>query len=137
MGNECNSQFEISHNNQAMIDRFYDAYDRGELFEEFVSVDPAFLVPALGDDHGRNLVAQSFGFKSYSEYLDDLWGCSGYYNAEENSFSTNWSPADNFFLKLRGYGFRFEYVYAEPGQNIAGIITHNKHWKFGVLGFYQ
>jgi hypothetical protein len=148
---------ELAHEDPAMIIRAKDAFNRGELLQEFIPVPKELQIVAgcVGDKDDPKqieLEAQTmhnlstFGYANWYDYcvgewgtkwdvgLDGSWGEA--VDVDPNgcltlSFDSAWSPPVNAYEKLVELGFSVSAYYYESGMAFCGI------WADGSDEFYE
>ena len=142
MPNWCNNNLVLEHDDPAMIQRAFDALERGEFLSEFIPVPKELsetISGSYGDDAKQALLeAQTranidkFGYGNWYDYCVGEWGTKwdcGEQGASDihpegkmlhTSFDTAWAPPINAYEKLVEMGFRVEAMYYEPGMGYAG-----------------
>jgi hypothetical protein len=130
-----------------MIQRAFDALERGEFLSEFIPV-PKELSETISGSYGddakqaeleaqtaRNL--EKFGYGNWYDYCVAEWGTKwdcGEQGASDihpggrmlhTAFDTAWAPPVNAYEKLVDLGFGVEAMYYEPGMGYAG--SFGKH----------
>lgn len=145
MPNWCNNVVELAHEDPAMIVRAKDAFNRGELLQEFIPV-PAELQIVAGrvsdPDEQAKLEAQEkvnfakYGYTNWYDYcvnewgtkwdvgLDGAWGDPAEIQEDGRltlSFDSAWSPPINAYAKLCDLGFSVRGYYFEGGMMFAGV----------------
>ena len=142
MPNWCNNNLVLEHDDPAMIQRAFDALERGEFLSEFIPVPKELsetISGSYGDDAKQALLeAQTranidkFGYGNWYDYCVGEWGTKwdcGEQGASDihpggkmlhTSFDTAWAPPVNAYEKLVDMGFRVEAMYYEPGMGYAG-----------------
>ena len=141
MPNWCNNNLVLEHDDPAMIQRAFDALERGEFLSEFIPVPEELKIVAgmvsdpdaqkkLEEDTARNL--ETFGYGNWYDYCVGEWGTKwdcGEQGASDihpggkmlhTFFDTAWAPPINAYEKLVEMGFRVEAMYYEPGMGYAG-----------------
>jgi hypothetical protein len=141
MPNWCNNNLVLEHDDPAMIQRAFDALERGEFLNEFIPVPEELKIVAgmvsdpdaqkkLEEDTARNLA--TFGYGNWYDYCVGEWGTKwdcGEQGASDihpggkmlhTFFDTAWAPPVNAYEKLVEMGFRVEAMYYEPGMGYAG-----------------
>jgi hypothetical protein len=145
MPNWCNNNLVLEHDDPAMIQRAFDALERGEFLNEFVPV-PQELKDTVSGFHGdpetqRKLEEQTqsnidkFGYGNWYDYCVGEWGTKwdvGEQGASDihpggkmlhTSFDSAWSPPVSAYEKLEEMGFRVEAMYYESGMGYAGTYS--------------
>jgi hypothetical protein len=141
MPNWCNNNLTLEHDDPAMIQRAYDALERGEFLSEFIPVPEQLKIVAgcVGDpdeqrkleaDTARNL--EELGYGNWYDFCVGEWGTKwdcGEQGASDirpdglmlhTAFDTAWAPPVAAYEKLVEMGFRVEAMYYEPGMGYAG-----------------
>lgn len=125
-----------------MIQRAYDALERGEFLQEFIPVPQELkdtVSGSFGDDERQALLeAQTqsnidkFGYGNWYDYCVNEWGTKwdcGEQGASDihpdgrilhTAFDTAWAPPVAAYEKLEALGFRVNAMYYEPGMGYAG-----------------
>jgi hypothetical protein len=147
MPNWCSNNLVLTHEDPAMIQRAYDALERGEFLEEFIPVPQQLKIVAgfvsdeaeqakLEADTKRNL--EELGYGNWYDYCVGEWGTKWDVGEQGNSdihpggkmlhtfFDSAWSPPINAYEKLMELGFGVEAMYHEGGMCYAGT------WSDGV-----
>jgi hypothetical protein len=142
MPNWCNNNLTLEHDDPAMIQRAYDALERGEFLQEFIPVPLELkdtVSGSFGDDERQALLeAQTqsnidkFGYGNWYDYCVNEWGTKwdcGEQGASDihpdgkilhTAFDTAWAPPVAAYEKLEAMGFRVNAMYYEPGMGYAG-----------------
>ena len=153
MPNWCNNHLTLTHEDPAMIQRAYDALERGEFLNEFIPVPEELKITAgyLGDgDAQKELEAQTkanvekFGYGNWYDYCVGEWGTKWDVGEQGNAdinptdpcmltagFDSAWAPPVNAYEKLVELGFSVKAGYYEGGMAFAGI------WEDGDDDFYE
>jgi len=141
MPNWCNNNLTLTHEDPAMIQRAFDALERGEFLQEFVPVPEQLKIVAgcVGDpdeqkkleaDTARNL--EDLGYGNWYDYCVGEWGTKwdvGEQGASDihpegrmlhTFFDSAWSPPIYAYEKLVAMGFGVEAMYYEGGMGYAG-----------------
>jgi hypothetical protein len=128
-----------------MIQRAYDALERGEFLQEFIPV-PKELTETVSGFHGdadeqRKLEEQTkrnveqFGYGNWYDYCVNEWGTKwdcGEQGASDihpggrmlhTSFDTAWAPPVAAYEKLEAMGFGVDAMFYEPGMGYAGTYA--------------
>ena len=145
MPNWCNNTLELAHKDPAMIVRARDAFNRGELLQEFIPVPESLHIVAgcvsdeaeqakLEADTARNM--ETIGYGNWYDYCVAEWGTKwdvgldgSYGHAVEIqedgrltlSFDSAWSPPVPAYEKLMELGFEVRAYYFEGGMMFAGV----------------
>ena len=145
MPNWCNNNLVLEHDDPAMIQRAFDALERGEFLQEFVPV-PQELKDTISGYHGdadeqAKLEAQTranvekYGYGNWYDYCVGEWGtkwdvgeqgCSDIHPGGKmlhTTFDSAWSPPVNAYQKLEELGFRVEAQFYECGMQFAGAYS--------------
>ena len=141
MPNWCNNNLTLQHEDPKMIQRAYDALERGEFLNEFIPVPDALKITAgfLGDtEEQRNLEnatarnLEELGYGNWYDYCVGEWGtkwdvgdqgCSDIHPDGlmlHTTFDSAWSPPVRAYEKLTELGFTVNAMYYEPGMAYAG-----------------
>ena len=144
MPNWCSNNLILEHEDPAMIQRAFDALERGEFLQEFIPVPDQLMIVAgsVGDpveqakleaDTKRN--QEELGYGNWYDYCVGEWGtkwdvgeqgCSDVHPEGKMlhaHFDSAWSPPVNAYEKLVDMGFRVEAMYYEPGMGYAGTYS--------------
>ena len=145
MPNWCNNNLTLEHEDPAMIQRAFDALERGEFLNEFIPV-PQELKDTVSGFHGdpeeqAKLEAQTranidkFGYGNWYDYCVGEWGTKwdvGEQGASDihpegrmlhTSFDSAWAPPLNAYQKLEALGFKVDAMFYEGGMQFAGSYT--------------
>ncbi len=145
MPNWCNNNLILEHDDPAMIQRAYDALERGEFLQEFIPV-PQELKDTVSGFHGdpdeqAKLEAQTraniekYGYGNWYDFCVGEWGTKwdvGEQGASDihpegrmlhTAFDSAWSPPVNAYEKLEAMGFRVEAMFYEGGMAYAGTYS--------------
>lgn len=141
MPNWCHNRVTMSHSDPAMIQRAYDAFRRGEFFNEFFPCPPDLLRKGVecygGNDSDtynnmRSENLQNFGYQSWYDWniahYGTKWDVGGNEetitlidpNTIEMDFSSAWSPPINGYNSLLSLDFEIKAYYNEPGMSFCG-----------------
>jgi hypothetical protein len=141
MPNWCNNNLTLEHEDPKMIQRAFDALERGEFLNEFIPVPKQLQIVAgcVGDpdeqakleaDTKRNL--EELGYGNWYDYCVGEWGtkwdvgdqgCSDIHpdgRMLHTTFDSAWSPPVRAYEKLTELGFTVNAMYYEPGMCYAG-----------------
>jgi len=115
MPNWCSNSVSVTHPDAAQIQRFKEAFDKGELLQEFVPCPQELLE----GDGWYDWCVSNWGTKW------DIQPCGIEVNEFEGkdidcSFDTAWSPPIAFFNELAKQGFGIRAMYYEPGMGFCG-----------------
>ena len=142
MPNWCSNNLVLTHEDPAMIQRAYDALERGEFLSEFIPVPEQLKIVAgmvsdeaeqkkLEEDTARNL--EQLGYGNWYDYCVGEWGtkwdvgqqgCSDIHpegRMLHTFFDSAWAPPVNAYEKLMDLGFGVEAMYYEGGMAYAGV----------------
>ena len=145
MPNWCNNNLTLTHEDPAMIQRAYDALERGEFLSEFIPV-PADLQITSGylgsGDEQKELERKTaenrekYGYGNWYDYCVSEWGTKWDVGGQGQSdihpdgkmlhtaFDSAWSPPINAYEKLVEMGFGVEAMYYEGGMGYAGAFSN-------------
>ena len=152
MPNWCNNNLTLQHEDPAMIQRAYDALERGEFLNEFIPVPEQLQIVAgsVGDpveqakleaDTKRN--QEELGYGNWYDYCVGEWGTKwdcGEQGCQDihpdgkmlhTTFDTAWSPPIAAYEKLTALGFTVGAMYYEPGMAYCGV------WEDGNDDYYN
>jgi hypothetical protein len=152
MPNWCNNFVELAHEDPKMIQRAYDALERGEFLQEFIPVpeDLKIVAGCVGDpdeqkkleaDTARNV--EKYGYGNWYDYCVNEWGTKwdvGDQGANDihpdgnlltASFDSAWAPPINAYAKLEELGFMIRAGYYESGMAYCG------QWENGNDDYYD
>ena len=141
MPNWCNNNLTLTHEDPKMIQRAYDALERGEFLQEFIPVPEALKIVAgsVGDpveqakleaDTKRN--QEELGYSNWYDYCVSEWGTkwdvgeSGASDIHPDGkmlhtyFDSAWAPPVYAYEKLVELGFGVDAMYYEGGMGYAG-----------------
>ena len=142
MPNYCSNNLTLTHKDPAMIQRAYDALERGEFLSEFIPV-PQALKETMSGFHGdpeeqakldaqtQNNIAK-FGHGNWYDFCVGEWGtkwdvgdqgCSDIHpdgRMLHTSFDSAWAPPTAAYAKLEQLGFQVDAQYYEGGMGYAG-----------------
>jgi hypothetical protein len=144
MPNWCNNNLTLTHEDPKMIQRAYDALERGEFLQEFIPVPEALKIVAgcVGDpveqakleaDTARNV--EEIGYGNWYDYCVGEWGTKwdvgedGATDIHPNCkmlhtyFDSAWAPPVYAYEKLVELGFGVEAMYFEGGMGYAGSFS--------------
>ena len=155
MPNWCNNNLTLEHEDPAMIQRAYDALQRGEFLNEFIPVPEDLKITAgyLGDgDAQKELEAQTkrnvekYGYGNWYDYCVGEWGTKWDVGGDgqsdihpdgkmlHTSFDSAWSPPVNAYEKLEQLGFRVNAMFYESGMAFAGSYEDGNCEDFSLEG---
>lgn len=158
MPNWCNNTLHISHEDPAMMKRFQDGWNKGQVMNEFFPI-PQELKDTIAGSCGKDTPEQAelekkeasniakYGYKNWYNFAVGEWGTkwdfgnddqsSGGINDDQLSgevtvcFCSAYSPPIGGYEKLTDSGFNIRAVYFEPGMNFCGS------WSDGIDDFYD
>ena len=145
MPNWCSNNLVLTHEDPAMIQRAYDALERGEFLNEFIPVPESLKIVAgsvgdpdeqkkLEEDTARNL--EELGYGNWYDFCVGEWGTKWDCGEQGNSdihpegrmlhtfFESAWGPPVNAYEKLVEMGFGVEAMYHEGGMCFAGTWSN-------------
>jgi hypothetical protein len=155
MPNWCNNNLTLEHDDPAMIQRAYDALERGEFLQEFIPVpeDLQIVAGRLGDgDEQRELERKTaenvakYGYGNWYDYCIGEWGTKWDVGGQgqsdihpdgrmlHTSFDSAWSPPVNAYAKLEAQGFRVSAMFYEGGMAFAGEYSDGNCNDFSLEG---
>ena len=155
MPNWCNNNLTLEHEDPAMIQRAYDALERGEFLNEFIPVPEDLKITAgyLGDgDAQKELEAQTkrnvekYGYGNWYDYCVGEWGTKWDVGGDgqsdihpdgkmlHTSFDSAWSPPLNAYEKLEQLGFKVNAMFYESGMAFAGSYEDGNCEDFSLEG---
>ena len=141
MPNWCNNNLTLTHEDPAMIQRAYDALERGEFLNEFIPVPADLQITSgyLGNgDEQKELERKTaenrekYGYGNWYDYCVGEWGTKWDVGGQGQSdihpdgkmlhttFDSAWSPPVNAYVKLEELGFGVNAMYYEGGMAYAG-----------------
>ena len=141
MPNWCNNNLTLQHEDPAMIQRAYDALERGELLNEFIPVPEDLKITSgyLGSgDEQKELERQTkanvekYGYGNWYDYCVGEWGTKWDVGNDSQSdvhpdgkmlhtyFDSAWAPPVRAYEKLTELGFTVGAMYYEPGMAYCG-----------------
>jgi hypothetical protein len=155
MPNWCNNNLTLEHDDPKMIQRAYDALERGEFLQEFIPVPESLKIVAgsVGDpveqakleaDTARN--REVYGYGNWYDFCVGEWGTKWDVGDQGNSdirpdglmlhttFDSAWSPPVNAYQKLEELGFRVNAMYYEPGMCYAGAYGSGNDEEINLEG---
>jgi hypothetical protein len=156
MPNWCNNNLTLEHDDPQMIQRAFDALERGEFLQEFIPV-PKDLTETVAGSHGdpveqAKLVEQTqrniekYGYGNWYDYCVGEWGTKwdiGEQGASDihpegrmlhTYFDSAWSPPINAYEKLEALGFRVDAMFYEGGMGFAGAYSNGSCEDFELEG---
>ena len=141
MPNWCNNNLTLTHEDPKMIQRAYDALERGEFLQEFIPVPEDLKITAgyLGSgDEQKELERKTaenvakHGYGNWYDYCVSEWGPKWDVGGDgqsdihpdgkmlHTSFDSAWSPPVYAYEKLVELGFGVDAMYYEGGMGYAG-----------------
>ena len=141
MPNWCNNNLTLEHDDPAMIQRAFDALERGEFLNEFIPVPADLQITSgyLGNgDEQKELERKTaenrekYGYGNWYDYCVGEWGTKWDVGGQGQSdihpdgkilhtaFDSAWSPPISAYEKLERLGFRVNALYYEGGMAFAG-----------------
>ena len=144
MPNWCNNNLTLEHEDPAMIQRAFDALERGEFLSEFIPVPQDLQITAgrLGDgDEQRELERKTaenvakYGYGNWYDFCCGEWGTKWDVGGQGQSdihpdgtmlhttFDSAWSPPVNAYEKLEQLGFKVDAMFYESGMAFAGTYS--------------
>ena len=155
MPNWCNNNLTLTHEDPAMIQRAYDALERGEFLNEFIPV-PADLQITSGylgsGDEQKELERKTaenrekYGYGNWYDYCVGEWGTKWDVGGQgqsdihpdgkmlHTSFDSAWSPPVNAYVKLEELGFGVNAMYYEGGMGYAGAYGDGNDEEINLEG---
>jgi hypothetical protein len=142
MPNWCNNHLTLTHKDPAMIQRAYDALERGEFLQEFIPVPESLKIVAgfVGDPEEQRKLEEAtqrnketLGYGNWYDYCVGEWGTKWDTGESGNNdihpdglmltagFDTAWSPPVRAYEKLEAQGFTVSAMYYEPGMAFCGV----------------
>jgi len=155
MPNWCNNNLTLTHEDPAMIQRAYDALERGEFLNEFIPVPQALkdtVSGSMGEDHREAHEAQQasnrekYGYSNWYDYCVGEWGTKWDVGGQgqsdihpdgkmlHTSFDSAWSPPVNAYVKLEELGFGVNAMYYEGGMAYAGAYGDGNDEEINLEG---
>jgi hypothetical protein len=156
MPNWCNNNLTLEHEDPAMIQRAYDALERGEFLQEFIPV-PKDLTDTIAGSYGeedkqkalveataRNV--EKYGYGNWYDYCVGEWGTKwdvGEQGCQDirpdglmlhTTFDSAWSPPVNAYVKLEELGFKVNAMYYESGMAFAGAYGDGNDEEISLEG---
>ena len=145
MPNWCNNNLTLTHEDPAMIQRAYDALERGEFLSEFIPVpeDLQIVAGSVGDPLEQKELerktaenVKKYGYGNWYDYCVGEWGTKWDVGGQgqtdihpdgkmlHTTFDSAWSPPLNAYEKLVEMGFGVEAMYYEGGMGYAGAFSN-------------
>lgn len=134
MPNWCNNNLTLEHDDPAMIQRAFDALERGEFLSEFCPI-PKELGDAIADGSVNAELVEKYGYNNWYDYCVAEWGTKwdcGEQGASDihpdgrmlhTYFDSAWSPPIGAYEKLEKLGFRVDAQFYEGGMAFAGTYS--------------
>lgn len=128
MPNWCMNNLIVSHESKKKLQRFVDAYNRGETMNEFLPIPEGYV--ESGDWYDwciKNWGTKwDFGKEEYDDpaVITKVHMKSGKFYQVGISPNTAWSPPIDFYNHLMDLGYNVHASYFEPGMCFCGIY-HN------------
>jgi hypothetical protein len=143
MPNWCNNFIELKHEDPAMIQRAYDAMERGEFLNEFIPV-PLELREATANGSTNEQLIEKYGYSDWYGYCTNEWGTKWDVGEQGNAdinpndptvmtagFDSAWAPPTAAYEKLMDLGFEIRAGYYESGMAYCG------QWEDGNDDYYD
>lgn len=164
MPNWCSNSITIKHQNEALLQRFVDAYNAGAVMQDFCPCPQDLIDTVAGSPHDegererneqkkqRNL--QQYGHETWFDWKVENWGSKWDFGRRvdeapiklrrkngkayvEIAFDTAWSPPIAFYEHVRGaFGFDITAHYFEPGVGYCGTYKNGQD-KFVDIGDFS
>lgn len=155
MPNWCSNNLTLEHDDPEMIRRAHEAFERGELLNEFIPVPEDLKITAgyLGDgDAQKELEAQTkrnvekYGYGNWYDFCCGEWGTKWDVGSDGTTdvhpdgkmlhtyFDSAWSPPINAYEKLVEMGFGVEAMYYEGGMCYAGTFSNGADEELNLEG---
>ena len=113
MPNWCDNYFSVTHSDAAQLQRMQEAYARGELFQEFMPIEPE--EDTVSGHAAKWGTKWDVGGKDYD--------CDLVNNQLTMRFDTAWAPPLGFYEHLTSLGFSVIAYYYEPNMQFCGQWT--------------
>jgi hypothetical protein len=141
MPNWCNNNLTLQHKDPAMIQRAYDALERGEFLNEFIPVPEDLKITSgfLGSgpeqlelERQTKANVEKYGYGNWYDYCVGEWGTKWDVGGDSQSdihpdgkmlhtyFDSAWAPPIRAYEKLTELGFTVGAMYYEPGMAYCG-----------------
>ena len=155
MPNWCNNNLTLTHEDPAMIQRAYDALERGEFLNEFIPVPADLQITSgyLGNgDEQKELERKTaenrekYGYGNWYDFCVGEWGTKWDVGGQgqsdihpdgkmlHTSFDSAWSPPVNAYVKLEELGFGVNAMYYEGGMAYAGAYGDGNDEEINLEG---
>jgi hypothetical protein len=163
MPNWCNNVVELAHEDPQMIVRARDAFNRGELLQEFCPVPEDLKIVAgmvsdpdeqtkLEEDTARNV--EKYGYGNWYDYCVNEWGTKWDVGGDSAwgdpveiqedgrltlSFDSAWAPPTAAYDKLLDLGFSVRGYYYESGMCFCGVYDdgYDDYFEIGDMSWEQ
>jgi hypothetical protein len=134
MPNWCNNNLTLEHDDPAMIQRAFDALERGEFLSEFCPI-PKELGDAIANGSVNEALVAKYGYSNWYDYCVNEWGTKWDCGEQGNNdihpdgrmlhtfFDTAWAPPIGAYEKLEKLGFRVDAQFYEGGMAFAGTYS--------------
>lgn len=155
MPNWCANSLTLTHDDPEMLQRAYDALERGEFLNEFIPVPEALKNTTAGTFGDAELQqrlevleeinADVYQYKNWYDFCVGEWGTKwdvGEKGASDISdgtlntvFDSAWAPPVDAYRKLEELGFRVSATYYEPGMAFVGRYSDGEddYYEFGDM----
>ena len=155
MPNWCNNNLTLTHEDPAMIQRAYDALERGEFLNEFIPVPEDLKITSgfLGNgpeqeelERQTKANVEKYGYGNWYDFSIGEWGTKWDVGGDgqsdihpdgkmlHTSFDSAWSPPVNAYYKLEEMGFTVNAMYYEGGMGYAGEFTDGCDQEINIEG---
>ena len=155
MPNWCNNNLTLTHEDPAMIQRAYDALERGEFLNEFIPVPEDLKITSgfLGSgpeqeelERQTKANVEKYGYGNWYDFSVGEWGTKWDVGGDgqsdihpdgkmlHTSFDSAWSPPVNAYYKLEELGFTVNAMYYEGGMCYAGEFTDGSDNEINLEG---
>ena len=142
MPNWCNNNLTLQHEDPEMIQRAFDALERGEFIDEFIPVPEDLKITSgcLGSGPEQEELerktaenVEKYGYGNWYDFCVGEWGTKWDVGGDglsdihpdgkmlHTTFDSAWSPPVTAYEKLTELGFTVGAMYYEPGMAYAGI----------------
>ena len=147
MPNWCDNSFEVFHKDPKQIERFVDAFKRGELCNEFIPIPESLrdTTSPNRDEASADKLIEETGYSDWYSFCTNEWGTKwdvggddGYIDHDETSargsFQSAWSPPMGLMVVLEQEGFEVTFRYYEPGMGFAGVYSDGNDDFYDISG---
>ena len=155
MPNWCNNNLTLTHEDPAMIQRAYDALERGEFLNEFIPVPADLQITAGSLGSGPEQLElerktaeniEKYGYGNWYDFCCGEWGTKWDVGSDGTTdvhpdgkmlhtyFDSAWSPPINAYEKLVEMGFGVEAMYYEGGMCYAGTFSNGADEELNLEG---